>query len=97
MGFPLVLCHEDKIVILSIRNIVEPVINKSVNRKSDIAQGVPVSMKVKELLELLKNENPEAELFVRVDGTILRTDNVDEHTDYNFDGALDQYYILGVE
>ena len=40
-------------------------------------------MKVKDLLKLLEGVSPEATVLVRDDGSILPTDNFDEHSDYN--------------
>ena len=51
-------------------------------------------MKVKDLIKLLKNTNPESTVLVRVDGSIYPTDNVDEHQDYNHDNDQPTYYIL---
>ena len=54
-------------------------------------------MTVKELLEILKNVNPETKVLVRLDGSIFPTDNLDEHLDYNNDDSSGEYYILAVE
>lgn len=54
-------------------------------------------MTVKELLEILKNVNPETKVLVRLDGSIFPTDNLDEHLDYNNDNSSGEYYILAVE
>jgi hypothetical protein len=58
-----------------------------------------MSIKVKELLEILKNVNPETKILVRLDGSIFPTDNLDEHLDYNHDitDSNGEYYILALE
>ena len=58
-----------------------------------------MSIKVKELLEILKNVNPETKVLVRFDGSIFPTDNLDEHLDYNYDttNSPGEYYILAME
>jgi hypothetical protein len=58
-----------------------------------------MSIKVKELLEILKTVNPETKILVRLDGSIFPTDNLDEHLDYNHDitDSNGGYYILALE
>lgn len=56
-------------------------------------------MKVKELLELLKDVDPESVVLIRDNGSISPTDNFDEHSDYNFDreGELEFYILVSEE
>lgn len=54
-------------------------------------------MIVKELLEILKNVNPDTKVLVRLDGSIFPTDVLDEHLNYNNDDSSGEYYILAVE
>jgi hypothetical protein len=53
-------------------------------------------MKVKDLIAMLSERNPEAKILVRMDGSIFGTDNTDEHNDYN-DGSEDEFFILAVD
>lgn len=53
-------------------------------------------MKVKDLAWLIEGFPPEALVFIRLDGTILDTDSIHEHHDYNSDPEAG-YYILGLK
>ena len=57
-----------------------------------------MSIKVKELLEILKNVNPETKVLVSLDGSIFPTGNLNEHFDYNVDSVdtNGEYYILAM-
>lgn len=57
-------------------------------------------MTVRELQEMLaKWPHSDAKVVVRVDGSIFGTDNVQEHIDYNDEGASEvpEFYVLAVE
>ena len=52
-------------------------------------------MKVKELLKLLVEVDPESVVFIRDDGSILPTDNFDAHRDYNVEpGGAPEFFVL---
>lgn len=53
-------------------------------------------MKVKELLELLKDVDPESVVMIRDNGSILPTDTFDEHSIYNHESE-NEFYILASE
>jgi len=53
-------------------------------------------MKVKDLLKLLDGVNPESVVLIRDNGSILPTDNFDEHSDYNSGSEL-EFFILATE
>ena len=53
-------------------------------------------MKVKDLLKLLEGVNPESTVLIRDNGSILPTDNFDEHDDYNH-GSEGEFFILASE
>jgi len=53
-------------------------------------------MKIKDLIAMLNERNPDAKVLVRMDGSIFGTGNVDEHTDYN-DGSEDEFFVLAVD
>jgi hypothetical protein len=53
-------------------------------------------MRVKDLIAMLNERDPEAKVLVRMDGSIFGTDNVDEHSDYN-DGSEDEFFVLAVD
>ena len=53
-------------------------------------------MKVKELLQFLSAVDPEADILVRIDGSIYPTDNLNEHMDYN-DGAEKEVFVLATD
>ena len=53
-------------------------------------------MKVKDLLKLLEGVNPESTVLIRDNGSILPTDNFDEHDDYNHESE-GEFYILASE
>jgi hypothetical protein len=53
-------------------------------------------MKVKDLIKLLENVDPESTVLIRDNGSILPTDNVDEHADYNHESE-GEFYILASE
>ena len=55
-------------------------------------------MKVKDLLKLLEGVDPESTVLIRDNGSILPTDNFDEHDDYNSDrGEEKEFFILATE
>ncbi len=54
-----------------------------------------MSIKVKELIKVWKNVDPESEILVRLDGAIFPTDSLDEHLDYN-QGDENGFYILAL-
>lgn len=52
-------------------------------------------MRVKDLVELLVNLNPESKVLVRIDGSIFPTDTKEEHSDYN--DSTEEFFVLAVE
>lgn len=50
-------------------------------------------MKVKDLLKLLEGVDPESVVLIRDNGSILPTDNFNEHSDYNHESE-NEFYIL---
>lgn len=56
-------------------------------------------MKVKELIELLEAENPDAEVIIADNGSILKTGSVEETVEYNFDDDRDtfEFFIVTEE
>ena len=55
-------------------------------------------MKVKDLLKLLEGVDPESVVFIRDNGSILPTDNFNEHSDYNRESDSEhEFYILASE
>jgi hypothetical protein len=48
-------------------------------------------MKVNELIELLAKENPDAEVIIADNGSILKTGSVKETVEYNFDNDQDSF------
>ena len=53
-------------------------------------------MKVKDLLKLLEGVDPESVVLIRDNGSILPTDNFNEHSDYNHESE-NEFYILASE
>ena len=53
-------------------------------------------MKVKDLLKLLEGVDPESDVLICDNGSILATDNVNEHNDYNHDPERG-FYIVAKE
>lgn len=53
-------------------------------------------MKIRNLIKLLSQWDPDANVLIRVDGSIHELDNEDEHDNYNLD-ATEDYFILAVE
>jgi len=53
-------------------------------------------MRVKDLIALLNERDPEAKVLVRMDGSIFGTDNADEHGDYNHE-CEDEFFVLAVD
>lgn len=53
-------------------------------------------MKIKDLIAMLNERNPEAKVLVRMDGSIYGTGNVDVHDDYNHE-CEDEFFILAVD
>lgn len=51
-------------------------------------------MKVKDLVQVLATANPDAEVLIRLSGSIYPTAPVEETTDYNTDGPPDEYFIV---
>lgn len=51
-------------------------------------------MKVKDLLKLLEGVDPESVVLICDDGSILPTDNLNEHQDYNFGNDGPEFFIL---
>lgn len=51
-------------------------------------------MKVIELLELLKNVNPNADVMLNIDGSSFKTDDMHNIADYNKDGEADPFYYI---
>jgi|APCry1669189034_1035192.scaffolds.fasta_scaffold526078_1 hypothetical protein len=56
-------------------------------------------MKVKELIELLAKEHPDAEVIVADNGSMLKTGSVALTVDYNFDNDQDtgEFFIVTEE
>ena len=56
-------------------------------------------MKVKELIELLEAENPDAEVIIADNGSMLKTGSVEETVEYNFDDDRDtfEFFIVTEE
>ena len=53
-------------------------------------------MRAKELIKLLQM-NPEAEVFVRLDGSIFPTDAIAEHLEYKqFNCSEDEVFVLAL-
>lgn len=53
-------------------------------------------MTVRELQLLLAKRNPDAEVVVMLEGSAYKTDNNDEHVDYNSAGQQD-FFVLAME
>ena len=53
-------------------------------------------MKVKDLLKLLEGVDPESVVMIRDNGSILPTDNFDEHIEYNQESG-NEFFILASE
>ena len=53
-------------------------------------------MKVKDLVSLLSGKDPEAKVFVRIDGSIYGTDVLHEQEDYN-DDSDGEFYVCAVD
>ena len=53
-------------------------------------------MKVKDLLKLLEGVDPESVVLIYDHGSILPTDNFNEHSDYNHESE-NGFYILASE
>lgn len=54
-------------------------------------------MKVSQLRALLSSYEDDADVLVRIDGSILPTDNAEEHEDYNADTGVREVFILARE
>lgn len=54
-------------------------------------------MKVKELIALLQNINPETEVLIADNGSILNTGSAQETVDYNKDNATDEFFVVAEE
>lgn len=57
-------------------------------------------MKVKDLAALLQNVNPEFDVVINDNGSILKTGSADESKEYNSenaDGAVSEFYIVTEE
>ena len=54
-------------------------------------------MKVKELIALLQNINPETEVLIADNGSILNTGSAQETVDYNVDNDTDEFFVVAEE
>ena len=54
-------------------------------------------MKVKELIAILQNINPESEVLIADNGSILNIGSVQETLDYNVDNDTDEFFVVTEE
>jgi predicted amidohydrolase YtcJ len=54
-------------------------------------------MRVSELIKLLQQANPDAEVLIVDNGSILATGPAEDTVDYNQDGASREYFVVTAE
>lgn len=54
-------------------------------------------MKVKDLIALLATVDPESDVLIADNGSIMNTGSVQETVDYNEDNNTDEYFIVTEE
>ena len=54
-------------------------------------------MKVKELIAILQNINPESEVLIADNGSVLNIGSAQETLDYNKDNDTDEFFVVTEE